>query len=138
LKDNLYLNLNHLCNDLLVNQTNIQQYLYGNKQYTNIGGIIIKINTMKNNMVFVKVLSLQDLIHSFKVVLCFENSNTFKKFNENVSKYDYIWTSLESNKLTQRCQILHQQKGQISVLYKYPWTWSFGEKRRLFIPECKW
>lgn len=96
LKDNLCLNLNHLCNDLLVNQTQIQQYLYGNKQYTNIGGIIIKINIMKNNMIFLKVLSLQDLIHSFKVVLCFDNSNTFKKFNDNVSKYDYIWTTLES------------------------------------------
>ena len=97
LKDNLCFDFKHIYNNLLVDQNSLQQLLYSNKQFTNIEGVVIKINSMKNNMIFLKVLSLQDFIHSFKVVLCFENAEIHRIFNENINLYDYVWTSNNSN-----------------------------------------
>ena len=46
-------------------------------------------------MIFVKILDLNDLLHVYKLVLCFESNIIFDKVLDQLQLYDYIWTGLK-------------------------------------------
>jgi hypothetical protein len=98
LDQNLLLDLSELSTSLMINPTDMSQYLHKKQIYKHLSGLIIKFNPLNNLMIFVKILDITDFNNTYTIVLCFKNTTVYENVLANLEQGNYIWTAKKGNK----------------------------------------
>lgn len=93
LSKNLVFNMSSLSNSLIISSMDIPQFLHQQQAFVSLSGLVIKFNPMKKLMIFVKLLDVSDLVHSYKVVLCFSKKDDYEHVLTSLSVGSYLWTA---------------------------------------------
>jgi hypothetical protein len=99
LSDNLTFDLEPLSECMMISSQNIPQFLHQEQKFVQLSGLVIKFNPMKNHMIFVKVLDISDLVHVYKMVLCFNNKKNYEMALSTLKKGYYLWTAPQSKNI---------------------------------------
>ena len=89
--------MSSLSNSLILSSLDIPQFLHQKQAFVNLSGLIIKFNPMKKLMIFAKLLDISDLMHSYKVVLCFSKKKDYENVLSSLSTGSYLWTAANGN-----------------------------------------
>ena len=99
-REKMTVNLNRLTGLIMVRQSQISPMTKSFQEFVEVSGLVIKINPIENQKkIFLKLLSLEDKVHTYKVAACFFNDEDFQFAKNHLRLYDYVKTKPGSKRL---------------------------------------
>ena len=84
----------------MVRQSQISPMTKSFQEFVEVSGLVIKINPIENQKkIFLKLLSLEDKVHTYKIAACFFKDEDFQFAKNHLRLYDYVKTKPGSKRL---------------------------------------
>lgn len=97
-RDIMTVDLDKLTGLIMVRQSQISPFIKRHQEFVQVSGLLIKIDCTDNfKKIFLKLLSLDDFVTTYKIAACFFDQEEYEFAKNHLKLFDYIRTKPESN-----------------------------------------